>query len=110
MEHVRRRVAAGKLKAGDELPSVRELAQQLAVNTMTISKAYTLLEAEGVLERRRGATMRVARQHAHPRPMAARMDLLLPSLTRAAEEAKQLHLCKADVVQLFKEILNRSNV
>ncbi|OYU66678.1 MAG: GntR family transcriptional regulator, partial [Burkholderiales bacterium PBB5] len=43
VEHVRRRVASGQIRAGDEIPSVRELAQQLAVHPMTISKAYSLL-------------------------------------------------------------------
>ena len=48
-EQIKRMVAGGQLKTGDELPSVRELAAQYAVNPMTISKAYSLLEAEGVL-------------------------------------------------------------
>ena len=39
IEQVRRRIAAGQLKAGDEIPSVRELAQALALNPMTVSKA-----------------------------------------------------------------------
>ncbi len=65
-DQVRRFVAGGQLAAGDELPSVREVAQALAVNPMTVSKAYSLLEAEGVLARRRGLGMVVAeRQLAH---------------------------------------------
>jgi DNA-binding transcriptional regulator YhcF (GntR family) len=54
VEQVRRHVASGQWKAGDELPSVRALAQEHAINPMTVSKAYSLLEAEGLLERRRG--------------------------------------------------------
>ena len=63
MEQLRRRVASGQLAAGDEIPSVRELALALAVNPMTISKAFSLLEAEGLLERRRGLSMVIAAQH-----------------------------------------------
>ena len=48
-EQVRRLVASGQLRNGAELPSVRELALAHAINPMTISKAYSLLEAEGLL-------------------------------------------------------------
>jgi GntR family transcriptional regulator len=105
IELVRRRVAAGQLKAGDELPSVRELAQALAVHPMTISKAYSLLEAEGVLERRRGLSMVVAQRHRAAQQPADRAELLRPTLERAAQEALQLQLSASQVLALFKAIL-----
>jgi len=106
VEHVRRRVASGQIKAGDEIPSVRELALQLAVHPMTISKAYSLLEAEGLLERRRGLAMRVAPQHQRAQPAASRIELLRPALVRAAAEARQLQLPKPTVMKLFSDILD----
>jgi len=106
IEQVKRRVAAGQLKAGDEIPSVRELAQALAVHPMTISKAYSLLEMEGVLERRRGLSMVVAAQHRKAQPTADRVELLRPTLEKAAAEARQLELSKAQALQLFKTILD----
>ena len=106
VEHVRRRVASGQIRAGDEIPSVRELALQLAVHPMTISKAYSLLEAEGVLERRRGLAMRVAPQHQRAQSPALRVELLRPVLVRAAAEARQLQLPKHTVLKLFEDILN----
>jgi len=109
IEQVKRRVAAGQLKAGDEIPSVRELAQALAVHPMTISKAYSLLEMEGVLERRRGLSMVVAAQHRKAQPAADRVELLRPTLERAAIEARQLELSKAQALQLFKTILDEDH-
>jgi len=106
VEHVRRRVASGQIKAGDEIPSVRELAQHLAVHPMTISKAYSQLEAEGLLERRRGLAMRVAPQHRRAQPTASRIELLRPVLLRAAAEAGQLQLSKAAALKLFSDILD----
>jgi len=106
VEQVRRRVAGGQLTAGQELPSVRELAQALAVHPMTISKAYSLLEAEGLLERRRGLAMRVAPQFSRAQSSASRVELLRPTLERAAAEARQLELPTAKVLQLFEQILN----
>ena len=109
VEHVRRRVASGQISAGDEIPSVRELAQQLAVHPMTISKAYSLLEAEGLLERRRGLAMRVAPQHQRAQPVASRIALLRPVLVRAAAEARQLQLPKPAALKLFKDILDEDD-
>lgn len=108
VEQVRRMVAAGQLSAGQELPSVRELAGSMAVHPMTISKAYGLLETEGVLERRRGLSMVVAQRHAKAQPARERVELLRPILQRAAREAGQLELPRAQVLALFKQILEEN--
>jgi len=99
-------VAGGQMKAGDELPSVRDLAQALAVNPMTVSKAYGLLEAEGLVTRRRGLAMVIAEQHRRAQSAADRVDLLRPTLERAAHEVHQLQLPAAQALALFKTILN----
>ena len=109
IEQVRRFVAGGQLRAGDELPSVRELSQALALNPMTVSKAFSQLEAQGVLERRRGLAMVVAQQHARAQPAAERAELLRPTLERAAAEASQLELSAAQALALFKTILREGN-
>ena len=106
IEQVRRRVAAGQLMAGDEIPSVRELAQALAVHPMTISKAYSMLEMEGVLERRRGLSMVVAAHHQRPQSPASRIELLRPTLQKAADEARQLELPAAEVIGLLTQLLS----
>ena len=51
MDQVRALVASGRLAEGDLLPPVRQVAQDLQINQMTVSKAYSLLEREGVVER-----------------------------------------------------------
>jgi len=105
VEQVRRRVAAGQWTAGQTLPSVRDLAQALAVNPMTVSKAYSLLEAEGLLERLRGVGMVVAAQRGSGQATADRLALLQPSLQRVAAEARELDLPAAQVLALFQQIL-----
>lgn len=52
---IRAAVAAGTLATGDRLPTVRELAEKLAVNPATVVAAYDLLEADGIIERRHGS-------------------------------------------------------
>lgn len=53
-------IGRGELKMGEKLPTVRQLAQDAGVNTMTVNKAYQVLKAEGFIEidRRHGATVR----------------------------------------------------
>ncbi|OYU45660.1 MAG: GntR family transcriptional regulator [Burkholderiales bacterium PBB4] len=109
IEQVRRRIASGQLVAGQEIPSVRELAQTLAVHPMTVSKAFSLLESQGLLERRRGLSMVVAAQHTHATPSASRVELLRPTLEKAAAEAHQLELPGAQVLELFEQILQEGN-
>jgi GntR family transcriptional regulator len=107
IEQVRRLAAGGQLKPGDGMPSVREIAQALALNPMTVSKAYGLLEMEGVLARRRGLGMVVAERTAPSAP-ADRADLLRPTLEQAAREARQLELDPDTVLTLFATILKEA--
>ncbi|WP_326541044.1 GntR family transcriptional regulator [Pseudorhodoferax sp.] len=106
MDQLRRRVAAGQWVAGQELPSVRELALQLAVHPMTISKAYGLLELEGLLERRRGLPMVIAAGHHRPAAARARIEQLRPVLQRAAAEARELAIPREQALRLFERLLD----
>lgn len=108
VEQVRRLVAGGQLAPGDALPSVREVALQLAVNPMTVSKAYGLLELESLLERRRGVGMIVADRPRKIDDAGERLALLRPTLERAAREARELELDPDTVLSLFKAILKES--
>lgn len=54
MDLVKRRIAIGELKVGQQLPSVRDLAQQVVVNPNTVQKAYLELEREGYVATQRG--------------------------------------------------------
>ncbi len=60
VDGVRRLIASGELPVGAALPSVRGLAQQLAVNPNTVAKAYSELTAEGWLDARAGLGLFVA--------------------------------------------------
>jgi GntR family transcriptional regulator len=106
VEQVRRHVASGRSRAGDELPSVRALAETHAINPMTVSKAYSLLENEGLLERRRGVGMVVA-SRGKASPPARRLALLEPALLEAARQAGQLGVGSDDALHLFEKCLRR---
>ena len=101
LEQVRRLVASGRLAPGDELPSVRELAVEHAVNPMTISKAYALLEAEGLLERNRGKPMTVAAQSRSQTAVRDRLRRLDREAEQLVLAARQLGLKKREVLDLI---------
>jgi GntR family transcriptional regulator len=89
IDQIRRQVMAGQLREGEQLPSVRDLAMQLRVNPMTISKAYSLLEMEGLLDRRRGVGLFVA-SLAKDKAGQTKADMLEEALTKAVVTAVQL--------------------
>ncbi len=67
MEQVQRMIVAGRLPAGDKLPSVRDLAVTLGLNPLTVGKAYGELERGGFIEMRRGLGMFVLPGREGPR-------------------------------------------
>ncbi len=105
VEQVRRMIAGGQLQAGDELPSVRELAVEHAVNPMTISKAYSLLEVEGLLVRQRGKPMQVAPQKKSQLTQQARLQHLQPQLEQLVMAARQLEITDAQLISSLQKLL-----
>jgi GntR family transcriptional regulator len=105
VEQVRRMVAGGQVQPGEDLPSVRAVALQHAINPMTVSKAYSILETEGLLERRRGVGMVIAKS----KGKSARQNnvsLLLPALESAAQVARQLGLTDSQAIAAFQACLD----
>lgn len=108
IEQVRRLIAGGQLQAGDELPSVRELALEHAVNPMTISKAYSLLELEGLLIRQRGKPMQIAPQKKSQLSTQARLQHLHPHLQQLIVVARQLEISDTQLLDQLKNLLDES--
>lgn len=106
---VRRLHAAGQLQAGDILPSVREVALYFAVNPMTVSKAYSALELEGLLERRRGIGMAISAQSPSTQTATPRLAMLGPSLQRVVQEARQLDLDAQEVLDELSKLFDQGN-
>lgn len=103
MEQIRRLIASGQLNTGDELPSVREIANEHAINPMTISKAYSLLENEGLLMRQRGKPMMVAKQTERNKTEAARLQQLQPLLQELISASQELQLQEDIVINALKQ-------
>jgi GntR family transcriptional regulator len=106
MEQIKFYAASGALPRGAKLPSIRELAKQLAVNPTTIVKAYTELQHDGVIEMKQGKGAFIA--EALPALDAhQRRETLRPLARRLAVEASQLGAEASELVALIEEELGR---
>lgn len=99
---VRAAIATGELAEGDQLPTVRQLAVELAVNANTVARVYAELERDGVLATQRGVGTFVRR--AAPTTRATRSapqrELALRAIVdRAIAEAAALGITTADLVR-----------
>ena len=97
MDQIERLVACEQLRGGDLLPSVSDVSKQLAVNPMTISRAYNQLSEQGVLERQRGIGMRVAENAA--KSTEERLRMLDDQIGELWAQAEQLGLDRTTVVR-----------
>jgi GntR family transcriptional regulator len=109
VDQVERLVASGYLSPGDELPSVRRVAMHFQVNPMTVSKAYSMLEASNIVERRRGMGMFIASNSDNAKSVKQRIELIRPSLEEAASQAKQLDLSKEKVIEMLSKIMENKD-
>ncbi len=102
---VKAAVAKGTAMAGDRLPSVRDLARELAINPNTVVRAYEALERDGVIVRRQGAGCFLTGRGSD---LAAteRKKQLLDLLRRAATEAFHLGFPAADIEKALRQCLD----
>jgi GntR family transcriptional regulator len=108
MDQVRFHIASGLLAAGDELPPTRTLSAELGVNPMTISKAYNLLERDGVLERRPGKPL-VVKALAADELDSEKLDQLRLNLADGVRAAKQLGITSDEAIQIFRDLLENDD-
>ena len=100
---VSRLVASGALADGTPLPSVREVASVHQIHPMTVSKAYSVLTAQGLVLQRRGH--RGVVRAAAAMDTSARLVLLDVHLRRAAKVAMELGISGADVLRRMNSVL-----
>jgi GntR family transcriptional regulator len=106
VDQLRHQIVSGQLPPGTQLVSVRDLAAQLAVNPMTVSKAYTILEERGLVERRNGIGVFVAA--GNDARKTERLGLLESAMRRAAIEALHLQVNEQDALALLSKVYRRS--
>ena len=97
-------IAGGMLMAGDKLPSVRELAVQLAINPNTVSKAYTTLEMEGLIEVKKGMGTFIAESTVLNEK--DKIEKIKPKVKELIVEAYHLQIDSNSLLEIVKKCLD----
>jgi DNA-binding transcriptional regulator YhcF (GntR family) len=108
VQQVRRDVMLGRLRPGDQLPSVKEVVDALSVNPNTVVKAFSELEHQGVVVRRQGVGTFVA--VAPPLASLAAAPGLLGPLARWVERARRDGLSAEQIRMLLEVALDEPAV
>ena len=95
-------IASGRLAAGEEIPAIRVLAQQLLVNPNTIARAYLELEREGVVAKRHGAGTFIS-ETASPLARRERVKILQERIDSLLVEARHLNVSFDELTSLLKQ-------
>jgi GntR family transcriptional regulator len=104
VEQVLAMVAGGILREGDLLPSVRQVARAADVNPMTVSKAYSRLESDGVVRRVRGQGMAV-RPPSTNGSLDQRKQQFRETIEPALHRARQLGLNQKQIREVIASLL-----
>ena len=104
VDQIKSAAASGALQAGEALPPIRPLAEQLRLNRNTVAKAYAELETQGVIETVAGKGCFVT-QNNSPLKKAVREKMLAEEIDAAIVQAHHLQVDDADFLDLVKERL-----
>ena len=102
VEHLKHSIATGAIRAGEQLPSVRKMAEDLVINPNTVVRAYRDLETEGIVELRHGSGVFVRES------VSARTDLMKkaePIIRSAVDRLDALDLAEDDIRRLMENEL-----
>lgn len=102
VDQVRSAAAAGAIRAGEALPSIRPLAEDLRINRNTVAKAYAELESQGVIETIAGKGCFV-RESQSPFRKEVRVKLVIEEIDQAVVQAHHLQIGKDDFLRLAEE-------
>ena len=102
---LRAAMATSRLKPGDQLPTVRQLAVELSINANTVARVYADLERAGAIETRRGVGSFVAATPDEARPKREHQKRLRAFVTRVLAEAGHAGFSVDEVVEGLREEL-----
>lgn len=101
VERVKHMIATGELKPGDQLPTVRQLAQDLRVNLNTIARAYTMLNDAGIISTQQGRGTFVSERPDERALSRMRADKLNALMNQVTLEALSLGYKPAEIRATF---------
>jgi len=109
MDQIKRDIALGRLIKNEKLPTVRQLAGQIALNPNTIAKAYRQLEQEGIIVTKAGAGAFVANLDSNL-SRSVRKKLISEELERIAVEAYHMQIDSQTLLEWFDNAVVKFNL
>ncbi|HUU15648.1 MAG TPA: GntR family transcriptional regulator [Sedimentisphaerales bacterium] len=109
MDQIKRDIALGRLIKNEKLPTVRQLAGQIAINPNTIAKAYRQLEQEGIIVTKAGAGAFVANLDSNL-SRSVRKKLISEELERIAVEAFHMQIDSQTLLEWFNNAVVKFNL
>ena len=109
MDQIKRDIALGRLIKNEKLPTVRQLARQIAINPNTIAKAYRQLEQEGIIITKAGAGAFVANLDSNL-SRSVRKKLISEELERIAVEAYHMQIDRQALSEWFENAVAKFNL
>ncbi len=103
MEQVRHAVETGALRPGDQLPTIRALAQELVMNPNTVVRAYRELEHEGIVELRHGLGVFISASVSGRGKLIRQAQTVVQS---AMERLRSLGVTEQEIRRLFENELS----
>ncbi|PYE48606.1 GntR family transcriptional regulator [Paenibacillus barcinonensis] len=103
MQYIKRQIVTGTLKAGDKIPSVRELAAELQINPNTVQRTFQELEREEVVETRRGLGRYVTSEER--KIMQIKKEMAGELLERFLTGMQELGIEEQDIVSIVTDAL-----
>ena len=104
MDAVKEKIASGILQPGERLPSVRELAAELAINPNTIQRSYRMLEAEGWIVTVPGKGCFVCEA---PETYQRELERLLRQLDETCDALTALGVTREDIIRRLQKEGNK---
>lgn len=101
MDYIKREIVTGKLKAGDKIPSVRELAVELQINPNTVQRTFQELEREAIVETRRGLGRYVTSEES--KIMRIKKEMAGDLLERFIHGMQELGFSSEDIAAIVTE-------
>ena len=109
MSQVKQAIASGEIKPGDQLPTVRQLADELEVNFNTVARAYRLLDEEGIISTQHGRGTYILKPASKPRKASSRSKDLDALADNFVGEAKNLGFSANEIKNLLEKKLGSEN-
>ncbi len=104
VDQVRQQIAAGGIKLGDQLPTVRALAAELRINFNTVARSYRLLDEAGIISTQQGRGTYILEQPPPESDNRLRQEALEALARRYLTDAKRLGFNRAQSLLIFQEI------